>query len=244
MSEKVKYKYYRIYLSAAKDADLVALALDTSFNIRKYFKKVIISYICGDRSFKIKTPVPQISQSGVVPVELKDIWVNILFNTETEKYVIEYLSYLKKGQVGCFFKNIFRSYLEEPYVYPYFSTYNYVKIKKNENEDNLSQKADRVSMNYTALSQQNNHVDYVVPAVAAQLEHSHDNMLDNKTELIILDSEKTADETNKEIKKTNNKDVNIKNQPATSISVSPSVEESTPHMSPDDFLTNIGVQYD
>lgn len=97
------------------DMDLIALYYNSNFSLPLASKEVLSAYVNGE-TFFIKPPSWEPPPRAISRV----IMFHIELDDEHDKDVIEWLQRTKNGFRNGMIKNILRSYLAVPYLYPYF----------------------------------------------------------------------------------------------------------------------------
>ena len=110
------------------DLDLVALAANPEFNMSGEMKKMIRACADGDEYFQIMLPPPPKEKTV-----LDKCVLHIYFHPEKDKEAIAFLKKFRYGYRNSGLKNLFRKYLEEPYMDPYFNSELYESKRKGKN---------------------------------------------------------------------------------------------------------------
>lgn len=114
------------------DLDLVALAAHPMFEMGKWLKKAMIAYTEGDVEFHIPLPPEMPPEKLLVN---SDAHFALDPNNESEAKVIAVLQKFRNGQRNSAIKHIFRRYLDNLFLNPYFDTVMYqVKARGNYGE--------------------------------------------------------------------------------------------------------------
>ena len=106
----------RIGLYWQHDLDLVALKMHPDFNIGYWMKRAVIAYARGDEGFVIPLP-----REMPYRVEIDNCSTHFVLHPEKEADVIACLNGFRTGHVANAIKQIFRMYLEAPYLAPYYN---------------------------------------------------------------------------------------------------------------------------
>ena len=123
------------------DLDLIALAVHPDFDMGKWFKKAMIAWARGDEEFII--PLPDKPQP--FSTELNNTNIHFRLSPQKEDDVIAKLNGIRTGFRNSAIKLIFRSYLDKPYLMPYFNIQTYLTksrrqktegVKKNSTKPN------------------------------------------------------------------------------------------------------------
>lgn len=128
------------------DLDLIALAVHPDFDMGKWFKKAIIAWARGDEDFTI--PLPDKPQPFFT--ELNNTNIHFRLSPQKEDDVISKLNGIRTGFRNSAIKLIFRSYLDKPYLMPYFNTQTYLtksRRQKTEGTKKNSAKPNKQSSN-------------------------------------------------------------------------------------------------
>lgn len=106
----------RIGLYWQHDLDLVALKMHPDFNIGYWMKRAVIAYARGDEGLVIPLP-----HEMPYRVEIDNCSTHFVLHPEKEADVIACLNGFRTGHVANAIKQIFRMYLEAPYLAPYYN---------------------------------------------------------------------------------------------------------------------------
>lgn len=98
------------------DLDLVALCMHPDFDMGKWMKKAVVAFAKGDAGFKIPLP-----RSMPYRVELDNCSTHFGLTPGKDDEIIACMNGFRYGQRNSAIKNIFRMYLETPYLDPYYN---------------------------------------------------------------------------------------------------------------------------
>ena len=98
------------------DLDLVALCMHPDFDMGKWMKKAVVAFSKGDAGFKIPLP-----RSMPYRVELDNCSTHFGLTPGKDDDIIACMNGFRYGQRNSAIKNIFRMYLEAPYLDPYYN---------------------------------------------------------------------------------------------------------------------------
>lgn len=115
---------FTVRFSWQHDLDLIALSVNPGFSIGVEIKRAVTAYSRGE-PLVIKLPPPLKEEDYY---ELDNCSTHFYLDEEKDKDVIEALRSIKCGHTNSAIKNIFRHYLENPMLDPYFNEKNY-KVK-------------------------------------------------------------------------------------------------------------------
>lgn len=115
---------FTVRFSWQHDLDLIALSVNPNFSIGVEIKRAVTAYSRGE-PLVIKLPPPLKEEDYY---ELDNCSTHFYLDEEKDKDVIEALRSIKCGHTNSAIKNIFRHYLENPMLDPYFNEKNY-KVK-------------------------------------------------------------------------------------------------------------------
>lgn len=98
------------------DLDLVALNMHPDFDMGKWMKKAVIAFAKGDAGFVIPLP-----RSMPYHANLESCSTHFALAPGKDADIIACLNGFRYGQRNSAIKNIFRMYLEAPYLEPYYN---------------------------------------------------------------------------------------------------------------------------
>lgn len=98
------------------DLDLVALNMHPDFDMGKWMKKAVVAFAKGDEGFSIPLP-----RSMPYHVDLDNCSTHFVLSPEKDEDIIAVMNGFRYGQRNSAIKNIFRMYLEAPYMEPYYN---------------------------------------------------------------------------------------------------------------------------
>lgn len=103
------------------DLDLIALTVHPNFDFSGWFKRAIIAWVRGE---ELTIPLPLEPQPFTVNMENKKICFYL--SPENDDDVIKALQEIRKGYRNSAMKLIFRTYLERPYLEPYYNEQTFI----------------------------------------------------------------------------------------------------------------------
>ena len=99
------------------DLDLIGLYVNPDFNLAGKMKEAVVAYARG-LPFTIRPPEPPKSQKRET---LDSCSIHLRFDEIEEHDVIDAIHTFRSGHINATLKVIFRSYLEYPYLYPFYT---------------------------------------------------------------------------------------------------------------------------
>lgn len=102
------------------DLDLIALAMHPDFDMAEWMRRVVFAYVREDQEFYVPVPDP-------VPYDrvLDSCELRVYISDSLDGDVAECMRGIRYGHRCSFLKNLFRSFMDRPYFWPYLTEYEY-----------------------------------------------------------------------------------------------------------------------